>query len=242
MIWDVKEAVINIPSPPIFTVNPVVSNISCFGAHDGSIVLNFVGGIAPVNLVWSDGSSAGITRNNLGPGNYSVTITDSKPCTIIRNFTILEPQPLVLSANTTNALDCSNANSGEINLLVSGGTPPFTYSWNNGMTTEDLSNIPAGNYAVTVTDSRLCTKTAQYSVTRPNPMVLSVNTTTNANCNTQTVTQNFAAQISGGVPPYQFNWSSGTVTGINNEFMTTTQDGLIVLTAKMLLAVLLFIH
>jgi hypothetical protein len=225
-----KSSTINIPSPPIFDVNPVVTNISCFGANDGSIVLNFVGGIAPVNLVWSDGSPAGTTRNNLGPGTYSVIITDSKPCTISRTFTILEPQLLVLSANLTNALDCNNANSGAINLLVSGGTPPFNYVWNNGVSTEDLTNIPAGNYLVTVTDARGCIKTAQYSITRPSPIVLSVNTTTNANCATQSVLQNFEAQISGGVPPFQFNWSSGTTSGTNNELMTTTENGLVTLT------------
>lgn len=226
-----KDATINIPSPPIFDVNPVVTNISCFGNNDGSIVLNFVGGIAPVNLVWSDGSPAGITRNNLGPGTYSVIITDSKPCVISRTFTIIEPQPLILSANITNALNCSNANSGAINLLVSGGTPPFNYLWNNGTTTEDLLNISSGNYSVTVTDSRGCTKTAQYSITRPNPIIVTVNTNTTADCDTYTVTQNFAAQVTGGIPPYQLNWSSGTVSGSNNNLMTTTQNGLVVLTA-----------
>ena len=226
-----KGLTINIPSPPIFSVSPVVTNISCFGANDGSIVLNFVGGIAPVNLVWSDGSPAGITRNNLGPGTYSVIITDSKPCTIARTFIILEPQPLVLSSNITNALNCSDANSGAINLLVSGGTPPFNYLWNNGTTTEDLTNVPAGNYSVTVTDSRGCVKTGIYSITRPNPIVVSVTTTTTANCDNYTVTQNFAAQVTGGVPPYQFNWSSGTVSGDSNQLMTTTENGLITLTA-----------
>jgi gliding motility-associated-like protein len=226
-----KTAVINIPSPPIFTVNPIVTNISCFGAHDGSIVLNFVGGVAPVKLVWSDGSTAGVSRNNLGAGTYTVVITDSKPCTITKTFTIIEPQPLVLSANTADALDCNNANSGTINLLVSGGTPPFNYTWNNGATSEDLNNIPAGNYAVTVTDSRGCTKTAQYTINRPNPLALSVNTTTTANCATHTVSQIFTAQPSGGVPPYQLNWSNGTVSGTNNELMTTTQNGLVSLTA-----------
>ena len=226
-----KAVTINIPSPPIFDVTPVVTNISCFGAHNGSIVLNFVGGIAPVTLVWSDGSTAGTTRNNLAAGTYSVVITDSKPCTISRTFTIIEPQPLVLSANLSNALNCNNANSGAINLLVSGGTPPFTYLWNNGTVTEDLSNVSAGNYSVTVTDSRGCTKTAQYSITRPNPMVVSVITNTTADCDAYTVTQNFAAQVTGGVPPYQFNWSSGTASGSNNQLMTTSQNGLIVLTA-----------
>lgn len=227
----IKSLTINIPSPPIFTINPVVSNISCFGANDGSIVLNFVGGIAPVNLVWSDESPAGITRNNLSAGTYSVVITDSKLCTITRAFIILEPQLLILSANTTNALDCNNANSGSINLLVSGGTPPFNYVWNNGIITEDLSNIPAGNYSVTVTDFRGCTKLAQYSITRPSPIVMTVATTTVANCATNSVTQNFTAQVSGGVPPFQFNWSSGTAIGSNNEIMTTTQNGLVTLVA-----------
>ncbi|WP_395054952.1 PKD domain-containing protein [Flavobacterium sp.] len=227
----IKSSTINIPSPPLFDVNPVITNISCFGANDGSIVLNFVGGIAPVNLVWSDGSPAGITRNNLSAGTYSVIITDAKPCTISRTFTIIEPQLLVLSANTTNALDCNNANSGGINLLVSGGTPPFNYVWNNGTTTEDLLNIAAGNYSVTVTDSRSCVKSAQYSITRPSPIVVTVATTTVANCATNSVTQNFTAQVSGGVPPFQFNWSSGTVSGLNNEIMTTTQNGLVTLTA-----------
>ena len=226
-----KSIVVNIPEAPIFTINPVVRNISCFGANDGSINVNLVGGIQPISLTWSDGSTAGLVRNNLTAGTYTVTITDSKPCTIVRTFIIIEPQPLVLSANVQNALDCNNANSGSINLLVSGGTPPFTYSWSNGTTTEDLNNIPAGNYAVIVTDSRGCTKSAQYSINRPQPLALNVTTNTNVNCDTRTINQVFNAQVTGGVPPIQINWSSGTVSGANNEFMTTNQDGLVIVTA-----------
>ena len=226
-----KTIVVNIPEAPIFTINPVVVNISCYGANDGSINLNLIGGIAPINLTWSDGSTAGLVRNNLPPGVYTVTIVDSKPCTITRSFTIVEPQPLVLGANLQDALDCNDANSGSINLLVSGGTPPFTYNWSNGTTTEDLNNIPAGNYAVLVTDSRGCTQSAQYSINRPQPLALDVETNTNVNCETREITQIFEAQVSGGVPPIQLSWSSGTVSGSNNEFMTTEQDGLVIITA-----------
>ncbi|TRX38309.1 PKD domain-containing protein [Flavobacterium restrictum] len=220
---------VNIPEAPIFTVNPVVKNISCFGLNNGSINLNFVGGIAPIKLTWSDGSTAGTTRNNLKPGTYTVTIIDSKPCTIVRTFTILEPQALVLSANLTNALDCNNANTGAINLLVSGGSAPFTYAWSNGATTEDLVNIPAGNYLVTVTDVNGCSKQAQYSINRPPPIVTSVVTKTDFDCDTKSVKQTFVAQVSGGVPPYKLNWSSGIVSGINNELMNTTQNGTVIL-------------
>ncbi len=224
-----KSQTITIPDAPIFTVNPVKKDISCFGAHDGSIALNLVGGKAPITLVWSDGSTSGLTRNNLGAGTYTATISDGTPCQIVRTFVIQEPQALVLSANVSHALDCDNANSGAINLLVSGGTAPFTYSWSNGVSTEDLNNVPAGNYLVTVTDARGCVKTAQYSINRPPPIVIGVTTKTDVNCDTKEVKQNFTAQVSGGLPPYQLSWSSGAVSGANNEMMSTNQNGTIVL-------------
>ena len=64
----VKSATVTIAEPPIFTINPIVNNVSCFGENDGRIVLNLVGGIDPVTLVWDDDPSAGVERNNIGPG------------------------------------------------------------------------------------------------------------------------------------------------------------------------------
>ena len=227
----IKSKIINIPSPPIFTVNPVITQISCFGANDGSIKLNFVGGVSPVNLVWSDNSTAGTTRNNLKPGTYSVSIIDGTPCQITRTFIIVEPQVLVVDANITNALNCDNANSGAINLLVSGGTAPFSYAWSNGAVTEDLTAIPAGNYLVTVTDARNCSATASYAVVRPSPIVVKVDTATDFDCATKVVKQSFIAKVSGGIPPYQFVWSNGIVSGANDEIMNTSQNGLVLLEA-----------
>ncbi|CAM3947103.1 Ig-like domain-containing protein [Flavobacterium sinopsychrotolerans] len=225
----IKTLNVNIPEAPIFTVNPVVKNISCFGMNDGSINLNIIGGIVPVKLVWDDSAVAGNVRNNLRPGTYTVTISDGKPCTISRTFIILEPQKLVISANVTDAFDCDDANSGAINLLVAGGTTPFTYSWSNGVVTEDLSNIPAGNYSIIVTDARGCSEQAQYSINRQPPIVIGIETKTDFNCETKYVKQTFLAQVSGGFPPYQLVWSSGTVSGANNEIMNTTQNGTTIL-------------
>ena len=225
----IKTKTINIPDVPVFSVNPVVKNSSCFGSKNGSINLNLVGGIAPVKLVWSDGSVAGSVRNNLGPGTYTATITDSKPCTITRTFVILEPQALSLSANVTHAFDCTITNSGAIQLIVSGGTSPFTYLWSNGATTKDLINIGSGDYLVTVTDANNCSKQAQFSVNRPAPLVASVVTNTVFDCETKVVNQNFLAQVSGGVPPYNLIWSSGTISGANNEIMNTNQNGTVIL-------------
>jgi len=225
-----KPITIAIAEAPIFTINPVVTNISCFGANNGSINLNLVGGIAPVTLTWNDGSTAGTVRNNLGPGTYTVAISDGTPCYINRTFIIVEPQPLGLSATVQNALDCFNANSGAINLVVAGGTPPYSYVWSNGVTTEDLTAITNGSYSVVVTDSKGCTKTASYMITRPIPLLVVLNQTRQINCSLGIVSNSFEATVSGGMSPFQISWSTGTVSGINNQFMTTTQNGLITVT------------
>jgi gliding motility-associated-like protein len=225
----VKTLNINIPSPPIFTINPVVKNISCFGAKDGSIELNFVGGVAPISFVWTDNPTAGTIRNNLPPGSYTVNITDKTLCSINQTSVIVEPKLLILSANIKNALDCNDANSGAINLIVAGGSPPYTYAWSNGAITEDLVNITTGNYLVKVTDANGCSKQAQYSINRPDPIVTSVDTKTDYDCATKNVKQSFVANIAGGVPPYILSWSSGTVIGANNEVMNTNKNGTVIL-------------
>ncbi len=226
----IQKRTINIPEPIVFKIDPIVNNISCFGAKDGSIKLNFVGGLAPISFAWADNATAGTDRNNLGPGTYTVNISDGKPCFITQTFIILEPQELVVTTNIKNAFNCDDANSGSINLLVAGGSTPFSYSWSNGATTEDLINIPAGNYLVKVTDTNGCSKTAQNVINRQPPIVIAVNTKTVANCDARTVKQSFIAAVSGGIPPYKLVWSNGTVSGANNEIMETTTNGTVQLT------------
>ncbi|MFI1771378.1 PKD domain-containing protein [Thalassobellus citreus] len=224
-----KQATIIIDEAPIFRITPNVTQVSCFGENDARIVLNLEGGIDPVSLIWNDDATAGVERNNIGPGSYTVTITDGTPCEIIETFIITQPDALTLSANTTDALDCDDVNTGAINLIVTGGTLPLSYSWSNGSTTEDLTNIPPGDYSVTITDANNCEISGSWPVNRFEPLILDVETQTDFNCETSYVNQTFEAKANGGVPPYQFNWSSGTVSGSNNQFMNTTQNGLITL-------------
>ncbi|WP_171032512.1 PKD domain-containing protein [Winogradskyella algicola] len=232
-ITDAEDCVrafpIVIDEAPIFLIDPVVTQISCAGEDDASIVLNFQGGLDPITVVWDDDTSAGVERNNLAPGTYSVTITDGTPCVIQESFTIFNILPLQLSANVTDALDCDDPNSGAINLLIQGGTPPFSVSWSNGATTEDLTAIPPNTYVVTVTDANACSIEGSWDVNRFEPLTLDVDTQSEVDCDTKTVNQTFVAMASGGVPPFTYNWSSGTVSGANNELMTTDADGLVLL-------------
>ncbi|WP_431158218.1 PKD domain-containing protein [Winogradskyella poriferorum] len=225
----VREFPIEIEEAPIFLIDPVVTQMSCAGENDASIVLNFQGGLDPITVVWDDDATAGVERNNLVPGTYSVTITDGTPCVIQETFTIFDILPLQLSAGVTDALDCEDTNSGAINLLIEGGTPPFTIAWSNGASTEDLDAIPPGNYVVTVTDTNGCDITGSWDVNRFDPLVLDVVTQTDVDCDMREVEQSFMAVATGGVPPFQYSWSSGIVSGANNEMMTTDENGLVML-------------
>jgi gliding motility-associated-like protein len=212
-----------------FSIQPVVRQITCFGANDGSINLNIQGGIPPIKLSWADNPTAGNTRNRLGPGTYTASLSDASSCSFTKSFTIIEPVELKLFANITNAFDCNNPNSGAINLTVSGGTEPYSIAWTNGKTSTNLTGIQGGEYGVTVTDANGCSVDSVFEVVQPLPISLSVNTTPDFNCQTSVLNEICTAKVTGGIPPYMFTWSSGTVTGLNNETMETTQPGFIVL-------------
>ena len=225
---DCEEVVnIEIIEAPIFDTNPVQTNISCFGETDGSINLNITGGIAPIFVSWDDDPSAGEDRNNLGPGTYNVLIEDSSGnnCTISHEFIIVEPQELILNAVVTNPLDCDNVNSGSIDLQVVGGTEPYTFLWSNGAVTEDLNDIPAGNYSVSVTDFMGCEVLDQFELIRPSDLETNLIIDFTADCENGIPSQITTLEVSGGVPPYNIVWSDGDVSGDIGEIMTTSQNG-----------------
>jgi gliding motility-associated-like protein len=223
---------ITIDNVPEFAIHPDVKQVSCFGAKDAHIQLNLVGGVAPIKLVWSDDATTGIERNNIGPGTYTVIITDKKLCEIEETFIITEPLPIELRADVSNPLSCTDANTGAINLVVTGGTPPFTYVWSNGAKTEDLINLPPDNYIVNVTDANGCKAVNTWKIIRFEQLTPTIETITDFNCDTKYVKQTFVGHVKGGIPPYQLSWSDGVVSGSNNQIMNTNNNGLIVFSVK----------
>ncbi|MDD4968290.1 MAG: PKD domain-containing protein [Paludibacter sp.] len=212
-----------------FSIQPVVKQITCQGAHNGSIVLNILGGVQPITLTWNDNATAGNIRNQLAPGTYTVTVKDKSSCDIHKSFTIVEPTKLAISAVITHAMDCTVPNTGAIQTLVSGGTTPYRYAWTNGKTTKNLTSLQGGTYGLTVTDSSGCSMDTVFEVIRPLPLALSVKAIPDFDCVSHSLKEICTAQVTGGVPPYHYTWSYGTTSGASNETMTTSQPGLVTL-------------
>ena len=130
------------------------------------------GGIPPYTYQWdfqNDGivdstlANPTFTYNNTGSYTAKLTVRDSQGLVNSYLLPIVFPSEILLTANVTN-LSCTGGSTGAIDLSVSGGTSPYTYTWSNGATTQDISNLGAGTYTVTVKDAIGCTKTASYIV------------------------------------------------------------------------------
>jgi hypothetical protein len=131
--------------PTIMAVYAYANDALCNG-ENGSITVTATGGTAPY-------IGAGTFVENVG--TYAYTVTDANGCIATASATISAPTVLVAFANATNAT-CNGGNNGSVDLFITGGAIAYTYAWDNGSTTEDLSAIPAGIYNVTITDANNC--------------------------------------------------------------------------------------
>lgn len=156
-----------------FTVNATGTDVSCFGANDGTATATPVGGNGPFTYLWTPGNLTTPTITGLSPGTYTVVVSDSSACAISATVTINEPPALVL---TTSGVDvtCNGSATGSATVTVTGGSPGYSYAWSpGGATAASATGLSAGTYTVTVTDSAGCTDTAQVNINQPPPLVTS---------------------------------------------------------------------
>ncbi len=183
------------------------SNVSCFSGADGSANVLASGGTAPYTYMWSSGGNMDF-ENNLAAGTYTVTVTDDNGCTATASVTITEPTLLTTAISSSSNVSCFNGNDGNAQVVAAGGSPPYTYLWSNGSTTDVNSSLFAGTYSVTVTDNLGCTSAVSVTITQPTLLIATITSFNNVDCfgnNTGDAT----VTGTGGVLPYSYLWSSG---------------------------------
>ena len=204
---------ISISEPTLLSASYLIENVSCHGSSDGSAMATVLGGILPYNYIWSSGGTTSM-EDSLSAGAYILTVTDSNNCSIDDTVFITQPAVLNASFSQINVSACGLAN-GSIDATFSGGTQPYTFTWSNGDTTEDISNLGAGQYTLIVTDSNNCSIFDTLIITQPsNNLLVSVAT---SNYNNYQISCNGGVDsvttiVSGGSPGYSYLWSDGQTT------------------------------
>lgn len=203
----------NITQPAVLSVNLTLNDVNCFGDCSGSLIATPAGGTPSYSFIWSN--SIFVPNNtNLCAGSYTVTVTDNQLCTATATQSISSIPPITLSATSTPA-NCNQSN-GSLTLTVTNGSPPFTYVWSPAGSGPNLTNIPAGSYSVTVTDTKGCTATGTFNVSNLSGPVASISSSTNVSCNS--LCDGIATgSVASGTPPFIYTWSNGqsSVTATN---------------------------
>ena len=182
-------------------------DVRCYGAADGSVTVVVEDGQEPFTYAWSN-NHTGKSLAGLTAGNYSVVVKDASGAEITLEETIMQPTQIVIQGAVTSA-SCNGVADGALNLTVSGGTAPYTFSWNTGSTSEDIQNVTAGKYLVTIQDASGCTATATFTV--GNASVINLGALlVKPDCSDRN--GSIDLNVSGGAAPYTFQWSDGSVT------------------------------
>ncbi|MBN2682658.1 MAG: gliding motility-associated C-terminal domain-containing protein [Bacteroidales bacterium] len=173
----------------------------------GNAQVSVSGGTPPYTYSWNTSPPQSTPNaSDLCPGSYLLSFSDANGCEINQNVVIENIPGFELEATPTH-LSCYGDDNGAISLSITGGNPPFSYSWSNGQSSQNISGLQAGNYTVTVVASDGCTDDLEITINQPAEIILNLQFD-NVNC--------FGGNdggidltVNGGVLPYSYEWNNG---------------------------------
>lgn len=189
----------------------VPTAISCNGAANAVLTTSVTGGVTPYAYLWSNAATTD-TLSGVGPGVYTVTVTDGNGCMVTSSVTVTEPTALVATVSTQANVSCNGAMDGAATVMASGGTAPYGYLWSFGASTATNSGMGAGTYTVIVTDSANCVTTVTVTITEPAVLVASISNQTDITCTDGAGSA--TAVGTGGTTPYTYSWSNGATSAV----------------------------
>jgi hypothetical protein len=143
----------NISSVVGFPVNGTTTSITCNGGNNGTATATPAGGMGPYTFLWSNNATTA-NISGLAAGNYFVTVTDKTNAIGTRSFSVNEPA--AIGATITNIHPSCGQTNGVVSAAAFGGTAPYAYAWNTGVTTSSVPSLAQGTYNVTVKDANNC--------------------------------------------------------------------------------------
>ena len=193
----------------------ILSDPTCYGACNGSIVIQPDSGVAPFVSIWS--SSNG---NNLCDGSYSVTTTDANGCSFDTTLTLVQPDS-IWATLTFDSLLCNGDLTGSATLVPQGGTPPYIVAWSNGDIGLSTTGLPGGSYIVSMTDASFCPQLPPFFMNNwqmpfviyePSELIDGI-AAQNESCDSAN-NGVVSVQAYGGTSPWSYDW--GTLDSLYN--------------------------
>ncbi|MBI3481879.1 MAG: SprB repeat-containing protein, partial [Bacteroidetes bacterium] len=197
------------PKPLVVQID-AIKNINCTGAKNGEISVSVVGGVAPYQYQWSNGQTQE-DISSLPAGKYSLLVTDANGYSQKVEGSISEPAVFKAQLVSASEITCSGQSTGMIDVKVEGGVTPYRYRWSNGLVSQDLVNVPAGEYTLKVSDANLCEQTVTASVKQPGALEASVSNVSAVKCFGEN-TGSVDITVSGGTAPYKYKWNNNLET------------------------------
>jgi hypothetical protein len=200
-------------NPAPVTLNSSSANATFFNADNGEFTVTVGGGSGfyqfGINGAFVNVGPGSYTYENLGPGSYLIDVIDSEGCAQSQTVVITEPDDITITQSVTNLI-CAGEQNGSIFINTFGGTPPYTFEWNDGVLADNRINLSGGTYTVTITDSQDYSRSFEFSVIEPTPITFNINTS-EVLCFGGTA--NIIAEITGGTEPYNANIPSSLPAG-----------------------------
>ena len=208
------------PNPPVIDLD--FTDVTCNGTATGTAMLNVSAGSGVYIYDWSVPGITGENPTNLSAGIYTVTVSDNLNCSVVANFEVNEPMPLVLTTEELVQATCGNAN-GSVDITVTGGTMPYNFDWGNGITTEDLSGLVPGTYELNFTDGNGCTLNESFDVLEPDALNVQLASSNDVDCPGGD-NGSIQVMVEGGSGPgtYTFLWSNDDTDEINDNLAAGT--------------------
>jgi gliding motility-associated-like protein len=195
-----------ITEPPPISTSIAVSNSTC-GQSNGSALLTATGGTGAYTYAWNPSGGNTASVNNLAPGNYFCLVTDANGCSHTDSALVYSSPGPTINLSTINPVSCFGNCNGSASVTSAGGTGSYSYAWTpSGGNMAAATNLCAGNYLCTVTDSTGCADSISIQITEPAVLTAMLVSSSGNNCagdssGTATVNGN------GGTGAYSYNWS-----------------------------------
>lgn len=212
-----KDTTIIITEPAPIVATYAITNVSCNGGTDGSVVVTASGGTGTLEYSSDAGNTYQASDSlPLGAGTYTIRIRDANGCTKDTSITITEPTAITATYAVSN-VKCFAANSGSIIITASGGTGGYEYSIDGGNNyqADDSFAVAAGTFIVRIRDANGCIKDTTITVTQPDVLAATA-AGASSGCNTTTPTGQITVTATGGTPAYEY--SNGGAFQVNNIF------------------------